>query len=252
MSRVPLAASGRSAWGELGGRHLVGSAWTTWQSLRRYLRHFHRSKVEASDVTVDLDVDWSQAMTVGRTVHIPDRRFRSSSPPQRTSSCGPACVARATRSATPPTTSCASSRSLYDAVHLVTQAEDEMTRQGWNPRGIFRHYLRTQAVQELRDRLNTPSAARPSVQEATPRAITRRPDAAAQTQTGIPESTSVPTTRPSHSTCTPRLAELLIRKMSDPATYDLVLTARTGDAEGNDDNELAFNPLKAVGCLSGR
>jgi hypothetical protein len=39
-----------------------------------------------------------------------------------------------------------------------------MTRQGWNPRGIFGHSLRTQAVQELRDRLNAPSAARPSVQ----------------------------------------------------------------------------------------
>ena len=31
-----------------------------------------------------------------------------------------------------------------------------MTRQGWNPRGIFGHYLRSQAVQDLRDRLNTP------------------------------------------------------------------------------------------------
>ena len=44
----------------------------------------------------------------------------------------------------------------HDALQLIRQAEDEMTRQGWNPRGIFGHYLRSQAVQDLRDRLNTP------------------------------------------------------------------------------------------------
>jgi len=50
----------------------------------------------------------------------------------------------------------------HDALQLIRQAEDEMTRQGWNPRGIFGHYLRSQAVQDLRDRLNTlPSPAWP-------------------------------------------------------------------------------------------
>lgn len=50
----------------------------------------------------------------------------------------------------------------HDALELIRQAEDEMTRQGWNPRGIFGHYLRSQAVQDLRDRLNTlPSPAWP-------------------------------------------------------------------------------------------
>jgi DNA primase len=44
----------------------------------------------------------------------------------------------------------------HDALQLIRQAEAEMTRQGWNPRGIFGHYLRGQAVQDLRDRLNTP------------------------------------------------------------------------------------------------
>ena len=44
----------------------------------------------------------------------------------------------------------------HDALQLIRQAEDEMTRQGWNPGGIFGHYLRSQAVQDLRDRLNTP------------------------------------------------------------------------------------------------
>jgi DNA primase len=44
----------------------------------------------------------------------------------------------------------------HDALQLIRQAEDEMTRQGWNPRGIFGHYLRSHAVQDLRDRLNTP------------------------------------------------------------------------------------------------
>lgn len=44
----------------------------------------------------------------------------------------------------------------HDALQLIRQAEDEMTRQGWNPRGIFGHYLRSQAAQDLRDRLNTP------------------------------------------------------------------------------------------------
>jgi hypothetical protein len=44
----------------------------------------------------------------------------------------------------------------HDALQLIRQAEAEMTRQGWNPRGIFGHYVRSQAVQDLRDRLNTP------------------------------------------------------------------------------------------------
>jgi DNA primase len=43
-----------------------------------------------------------------------------------------------------------------DAVQLLQQAEAEMTRQGWNPSGIFGHYMRSQAAQETRDRIHHP------------------------------------------------------------------------------------------------
>ena len=59
----------------------------------------------------------------------------------------------------------------HDALQLIRQAEDEMTRQGWNPRGIFGHYLRRQAVQDLRDRqrLPVPRLASPPAQPAITR-----------------------------------------------------------------------------------
>jgi DNA primase len=40
----------------------------------------------------------------------------------------------------------------HGAAELLGQAEQEMTRLGWNPRGAFGTYLRTQAAQDLQDR----------------------------------------------------------------------------------------------------
>jgi DNA primase len=40
-----------------------------------------------------------------------------------------------------------------DARELLHLAEAEMSQQGWNPRGVFGHYLRSQRAQEVRDRL---------------------------------------------------------------------------------------------------
>ena len=48
-----------------------------------------------------------------------------------------------------------------------------MTRQGWNPGGAFGHYLRTQVVQDFRDRLNTPPTTRSGAREPAPRIVTR-------------------------------------------------------------------------------
>jgi DNA primase len=48
-----------------------------------------------------------------------------------------------------------------DAERLLQSAEAEMSKQGWNPRGVFGNYLRSQRAQEVRDRLRHPDPSPP-------------------------------------------------------------------------------------------